>query len=244
MATVVGYERPETLVRALELLSVPGTVTLAGGTWLNASETAEPIVVVDVQAVSELDGIEESVVAQRLSIGAMTTLQRLTEERRIPATIREAARRELPSTLRAAATLGGCVAMGLPDSELLATLLVHEARVEVATTDSASMERLDELLARGGVGDGRLITRVEFETSGQSAVVRTARTPADRPIVAAAARRPPDGEPLLALVGVAQQPLLVVDMDEIEPVGDFRGSVEYRRHLAVVLAARALEAVS
>jgi CO/xanthine dehydrogenase FAD-binding subunit len=243
MATVIGYERPETLVEALEFLSVHDSVALGGGTWLNASRTAQPIVVVDVQALRELDGIEESS-GRRLSIGAATTLQRLSEERRIPAVIREAARRELPSTLRAAATLGGCVAMGLPDSELLATLLVHEARVEVATTDSSSIERLDELLARGGAGDGRLITRVEFETSGESAVARTARTPADRPIVAAAARRPADGEPLLALVGVAQRPLLVVDVEEIEPLGDFRGSVEYRRHLAVVLAERALEAVS
>ncbi|MGZ4371185.1 MAG: FAD binding domain-containing protein [Gaiellaceae bacterium] len=244
MANVIGYERPETLVAALELLSIPGTVTLAGGTWLNAARTAESVVVVDMQAVSELDGIEELAGGRRLSIGATTSLQRLTEERRIPPAIREAARRELPSTLRAAASLGGCVAMGLPDSELLATLLVHEARIELLTADSASTERLDELLARGGPDGGQLITRVELETSGESTVARTARTPADRPIVAAAARRPPAGEPLLALTGVAERPLLVADVDEIEPLDDFRGSAEYRRHLAVVLAERALEAVS
>ena len=241
MATVVGYERPDALDVALELLSTPGTVAIAGGTTLNATQTPEPVVVVDLQAVGldRVTQIEDS----RLSIGATTTLQRLVDEPTVPATIREAARRELPSTLRAAATVGGCVAPGPPDSELLAALLVHEARVEIATTDSRSVESLEELLARGGPDAGQLITRVEIETSGTGAVARTARTRADRPIVAAAARRPLAGAPLLALAGVAERPLLVSSFDELEPEGDFRGSAEYRRSLAAVLAERALGSV-
>jgi CO/xanthine dehydrogenase FAD-binding subunit len=243
MATVVGYERPATLAAALELLSRPATVALGGGTRLNATRTLEPVVVVDLQAVVGLDEIEELDGGRRLSIGATATLQRMADERRVPAAIREAARRELPSTLRAAATLGGCVAMGLPESELLAMLLVHEARVELASVDSRSTESLDELLARGSRDEGQLITRVEFEASGVSAVMRTARTPADRAIVSAAARRPLSGEPLLALTGVAERPVLVSSVDELEPRGDFRGSADYRRSLAAVLAERALEAV-
>lgn len=242
MATAVGYKRPDRLENALELLAAPETVVLAGGTTLNATATPEPVIVIDLQAL-ELDGIEH-LPDGRLSIGATTTLQRLVEERRVPATIREAARRELPVTLRAVATLGGCVATGLPESELLATLLVHEGEVELATAHSRSTESLDGLLARGGLDAGQLITRLKIEASGTSAVVRTARTRADQAIVAAAARRPLSGEPLLALAGVAERPLLVAGVEEIEPIGDFRGSAEYRRHLASVLAERALEAVS
>jgi CO/xanthine dehydrogenase FAD-binding subunit len=241
MATVVGYERPDALDAALELLSIPGTVALAGGTTLNATQTPEPVVVVDLQAVGldRVTQIEDS----RLSIGATTTLQRLVEEPAVPATVRETARRELPSTLRSVATVGGCVASARPDSELLAALLVHEARVELATTGSRSVESLEALLARGGPGAGQLVTRVEIETSGTSAVARTARTRADRPIVAAVARRPLAGAPLLALAGVAGRPLLSSSVDELEPGGDFRGSIEYRRSLAAVLAERALGAV-
>ncbi len=241
MATVAGYERPDTLDAALELLSNRGTVALAGGTRLNAAATPEPVVVVDLQAL-DLDHIE-GLDGSALSIGATTTLERLAEEPLLPPALREAARRELPSTLRAAATIGGCIAGGSGASELLALLLVHEARVEVATSEDRSLESLDRLLDRK-LAPGELITRLELATSGESSVARTARTSADQPIVAAAARRPPTGEPLLALAGVAERPLLVDDAEEIEPLGDFRGSAEYRKHLVTVLAGRALGAVS
>jgi CO/xanthine dehydrogenase FAD-binding subunit len=43
---------------------------------------------------------------------------------------------------------------------------------------------------------------------------------------------------------VAERPVLVTSVEELDPRGDFRGSGEYRRALAAVLASRALEAVS
>jgi CO/xanthine dehydrogenase FAD-binding subunit len=51
------------------------------------------------------------------------------------------------------------------------------------------------------------------------------------------------GTTRLALTGVARRPVLVDPdaLDELEPLGDFRGSPEYRRALAQTLAARALE---
>ena len=73
-----------------------------------------------------------------------------------------------------------------------------------------------------------------------------ARTPADAPIVAAVARRTPDQQTLLALCGVAQTPVLVDPddvADSIDPPGDFRGSAEYRRAMALTLTQRVLEEI-
>lgn len=239
--TVAGYERPATVDEALALLARPGTVALGGGTTLNAAGGGERVVLVDLQALG-LDRIERAPDGL-VSLGGSVTLQELVEDGDLPAAVREAARRELPSTLRTAATVGGCVAGGDPESELLAVLLVHDARVDGVGRDGVETLPLDVLLDDPALLAGRIVTGVTIDVSGVSAVERTARTPADRAIVAAAARRTPAGEQRLALTGVASRPVLVASVDELDPPGDFRGSSEYRSALAAVLARRALEAV-
>lgn len=241
MATVTGYERPATVEEALAWLSSPGAVVLGGGTKLNATSSATAVVLIDLQALA-LDRIER--LAHGLfTIGAGATLQQLADHPGLPATVREAARREQPSTLRAAATVGGCIAHADAESELLAVLLVHDAVVSVVTTAGVQRLELDALLGNLDLLSGGFIVAVEIETTGRDGVSRTARTRADRAIVAAVARRSDDGKTRLALSGVAERPVLVDDLDQLEPRGDFRGSAEYRRALAITLAARALEAV-
>ena len=122
---------------------------------------------------------------------------------------------------------------------LLAALLAHDAEVRFADD---TRESLADLL-RSGLTARRLIVAVEIDGSGRSAHATTGRTPADTPIVAALARRDDQGEVRLALTGVAPAPTLVdADrLDALDPPGDFRGSPAYRRHLAAVLSARAVE---
>ena len=48
----------------------------------------------------------------------------------------------------------------------------------------------------------------------------------------------------VALTGVARTPVLVEQGDELDPIADFRGSSEYRRALAEVLLARAVEEIA
>ena len=91
-----------------------------------------------------------------------------------------------------------------------------------------------------------IITEVSVATDGPGTIAVTGRTPADVPILAAVARRA-GSKFRLALTGVAATPLLV-DPDEpiagLTPPSDFRGSSDYRLHLAATLAARVVQKLS
>jgi len=247
MARVSEYRRPATLAEALACIALPGAVMVGGGTKVNAEMSAEPITVVDLQALG-IDGIERHI--DGLLIGATATLQRLADADDVPAAIRDAARREEPSTLRSMATVGGCIAAADPASELLASFLVHDAQVRLVGPDGPHELEMAALLADRRKLAGRIIVAVRIETDGVTSVARTGRTRADRPIVAAVARRTADGGRRLALTGVALTPVLMAMAgdaaddaylpDDLDPPDDFLGSSEYRRALAAVLARRAL----
>jgi probable selenate reductase FAD-binding subunit len=241
MVTASAYWRPSTITQAFELLERPGAVVLAGGTRLNGGSSADQVEVVDLQAL-HLDGIEPET-GDVLRIGAMVPLQQLVDSDQLPAVVREAARREQPSTLRAQGTLGGCVATGHAESELLAALLVHEAVVHIDTSRATDAVPLESLLADLPLGAGRVVTAVTLRTAGATATAHAARTTADRAIVAAFARATEHGR-RVAVTGVAPTPILVQPGDELHPVGDFRGSAEYRRVLADVLMTRVVEGIS
>lgn len=238
--TVTAYWRPTSMAEALELLGRTDAIVLAGGTRLDGDPSAEQVEVVDLQAL-HLGGITPGE-GDALRIGAMVTLQELADCELAPDVVREAARREQPSTLRAQGTVGGCVATGRADSELLAALLVHEAVVEVEDREVTEGLPLEQVLAELFLPAGQLVTAVTIRTSGRAAAVRTGRTPADKPIVAACARVADDVR-RVALTGVAPTPVLVQPGDDLQPIGDFRGSADYRRHLAEVLVARVVEEV-
>jgi hypothetical protein len=60
--------------------------------------------------------------------------------------------------------------------------------------------------------------------------------------VLAVARRSETGTILLALTGVDSAPVLIdaEAISSLDPPADFRGSAEYRRHLAGILSGRAI----
>ncbi len=233
-----SYHRPVTIEEALTMLGTEGASALAGGTVLNALDRLSIGNVVDLQDVVP-SSIEKD--GERVTIGAMTRLQDLVDGVDLPPALRELARREAPSTLRNAATVGGTVATAHPDSELLAAFLVFGADVTLATTGGARSIPLKDVLEEG-VPRGAVITSISMATTGRTATARTGRTPADVPIVAAVGRHNGDTL-LLALTGVASTPRLVdqTDIEALEPPADFRGSAEYRRHLAAVLIRRVVD---
>ncbi len=240
MATVVAYRRPASLEQALELLDRDSSVVLAGGTLLNAEPSPRPVEAIDLQALG-LDRIERRPDG-RLEIGSMVRLQTLADDPRVPSAVRDAARRELPGTLRAAATLGGTVCAAEPDSELIAALLVHDAVVVAAGPGGTRETPLQQVLADPAAVEEHIITAVTMATGGVTAAERVARTPADRAIVAAIGRRSDDGALQLALAGVASSPILLGagGAASLDPPGDHRGSREFRLALATTLCVRVL----
>lgn len=239
---VAAYHRPESLDEALNLLSSPRRVALGGGTMLNADREPSELEAVDLQAL----GLDEIAATHggRVRIGATATLDAVRRCDLLRESLRDLARAEQPSTLRTLATVGGLVAKASAESLLLAALLAHDGRVELVRSDGPAETSLAELMATG-LGEGSLIVAATVDPSGRTAVARTGRTPADVPIVAAYGRRS-EGFVSMALTGVAGHPMLVDVFDPtagLDPAGDFRGSRQYRLHLARTLTARALAAL-
>ncbi len=248
MPQLKAYHRPASVDEALELLLRSGvnSAVVGGGTYLTAhlADTVEEIV--DLQAVDGLDKI--SYTGQGLILGAMVRLQTIVDDERGPALLREAAKREGPNTLRHAATVGGIVVSPDKKSELLAALLVFEAEVQVQLNGGSKNIPLANFLrdVPTALGGG-LVVSISLASMGRTASARVARTPVDRPIVAALARLDNDGQIRLALCGVDNVPVLMAPDNVkagVSPARDFRGSREYRRQMAATLARRVTRELS
>ena len=239
---ITQYHRPFTLEAAVALLARPDAVILAGGTSINADPDRTPKTAVDLQAL-DLAGIELD--GDTVRVGATSTLQDLVDSALVPSVLRDLARREAPNTLRNMATVGGTIGSSDAESELLAGLLAYGTRITIARSGSSTEHPLEDILADRSVLNGAIITAAAFPTAGVAAADRVARTPMDRPIVAAVAYR--DDDLLrMAMTGVAAVPI-VVDPDnvaDLDPPPDFRGTTDYRRGLAGVLATRVVAAVT
>lgn len=249
MARISRYWRPGSISEALEL-ERRGAVVIGGGTEVVPSVGTEPVEVVDLQDLG-LDGIER-VGRDCLRIGAAASLQELADTSGVPEVVREAARRARPSILRSQATVGGCIMSAGPESELMAALLAHDAVVRAVAPEGVVELELSSLLHDRSCVKGTILTDVTIQTAGVCVAERTARTRADPAIVAAVCRRREDGTMRLALSGVSASPVAVAATSEtlseelsmLETPEDFRGSADYRRRIAAVLAKRVLEKVA
>ncbi len=278
------YHRPAAegdgreLERALALLARPDirTVPLAGGDTLLGSADSAVEAVVDLQGLG-LDLITEEP-GGRWRIGAMVTRATLGERAthfasasHVGQIIAEGARRWGGSVQRNRATVGGALAAAAADDPLVVALLACDAHVTLYGLAGSRLvpiadflpHRADPLAAPALITEV-ILPRAEHPTGASLATV--ARTPADAPIVAAAAVLAFDGDRCvharLAFGGVAETPIRLPEVEAlltghaltsdllsqavaraaelIHPAGDFRGSAEYRKAMAGVLAERAL----
>ena len=250
MPLLKAYHRPTTIEAVLQLLSRPQvhTVLIAGGTYINARLEEPAAEVVDLQAAG-LDTVHYEL--GQLTLGAMARLQTMVDDEKAPPLLRQMAHREGPNTLRYAATIGGVVVGGDWESELLAALLVFEATVTARSALGVQTIALPDFLANPRAAlRGGLVTAISLQTGGKTASEQVARTPADRPIVAAVGRLTEAGQLRLALCGAASTPILVNPEQPLQdlrrasplnPPADFRGSSAYRRQMALLLAGRVVE---
>ena len=232
------YLRPSTLADALALVEKHGShaALLAGGADLIGA--LESHMRPDVDVVIDLGGLRLSgfnTSATHLVIGATSTLTDVMENAVAAALadglLARAARGEGPVNFRNAATLGGVVAGAATDSVLYAALLALGALVS-----STAAEHPVEL---SSFQTGKAIIIAVHVPLGdvRSGLACVARTPADRPIVAAVAVVAGDAT-RVAYCGLADRPIL--EGTDAPPYADFRGSATYRQAMASVLRARAL----
>jgi CO/xanthine dehydrogenase FAD-binding subunit len=245
---ITEYHRPKSRAEAVALLQKPGVRPLGGGTVLNRPGLTEKIAAVDLQALG-LDGIENS--AGQFCLGAMAVLQRVMETAWLPAGIRQAAQMEVSGNLRQMATVAGSLVSAGGRSRWAAALLAVDARL--VWEPGAAASTLEGWLAQGRpTSPGAFITTIVFEAGVRVALQSVARTPADEPLVCAAAAAWPSGRVRLALGGWGSHPLLAYDgpglVEHIRSAAreayaqkpdDWAGA-EYRREMAGVLAGRCL----
>ena len=270
MAILAEHHKPDSLAHALDLLAEPTSrrLPLAGGTQLVAAlETRQRQ---DLDGVVNLAGLDLAFFQQDeslLRIGAMTTLTDLIEHptcaRLADGILPRTARFEGPLNLRNAATVGGLVALAEPDSELFAALLALNASVVAVDLHGVeSRWKLDKFPSVQSPPSKvpMLITEIQLplgEAAGGHA--RIARTPMDRCIVAAIAIATAPAHSAnssagpttvgsstekvqTALCGVGPRPQLAGD--QLNPIGDYKGSPAYRLAMAEVVGRRARAAVN
>jgi aerobic carbon-monoxide dehydrogenase medium subunit len=270
------------LNEVLDLLARPEarTVPLAGGDTLLAGADPTVEAVVDLQGLG-LDGItcddaclRIGALATRASLaGAGAEWQSRANFASIGDLLARAAARWAGSVQRNRATVGGAVAVAAGNDPLVAALLAADAVVALYSKEGRRDLPLVEFLAERKVllAAPALITALNVPLPAQdhltgAALAIVARTPADAPIVlAAAALTIADGRcaaARLVLGGVAPAPLRLPAAEkllqgqvlqreliaaaakeaaaQVHPAGDFRGGAEYRQAMTRVLSERAL----
>jgi len=243
---ITAYHRPTTLDEALTLLARPNLVPLGGGTLL-AHPAADPVEVVDLQALS-LNTVKKQ--GNNLEIGATVTLQQLLESEHCPVALKSALKLEAPLNLRNAATVAGTLVACDGRSTFATVLLALDAKLDIRTSkDDSRTSNMGDFLPLRPRG---LITSISLPLNVKLAFEYVSRTPADKPIVCAALAQWNSGRTRLALGGYGKSPLLGMDGTEAEGVEtaarnayheatDEWASAEYRKDIAATLAKRCSE---
>jgi CO/xanthine dehydrogenase FAD-binding subunit len=246
---ITTYHRPKNLDEALTLLTQPNRIPLGGGTLLS-KPAADPVEVVDLQALS-LDSITRS--GNNLEIGATVTLQQLLESVHCPEALKPALKLEAPLNIRNTATVAGTLVACDGRSTFAAVLLALDAKLDIRQSPQDSqVSNIGEFIPLRPRG---LITSITIPVNVKLAFNYVSRTPADKPIVCAALAQWNSGRTRLALGGYGKAPMLAMDGTEAEgaetaarnafhEAADEYGTAEYRVDIAGTLAKRCLDTLA
>ncbi|HEY6834980.1 MAG TPA: xanthine dehydrogenase family protein subunit M [Gaiellaceae bacterium] len=259
----VGYVRPETLEQALEVLAEHlGARALAGGqTLINVmkARAASPEVLVDLGGIPELKGIELGADGT-LELGPMTTYSELiaSAEARARPILGEVCAQIADVQVRNRGTVGGNVCASDPTNHLPPLLTALGAELTVAGSGAERSVPASEFFLgvyMTAVGPGELLTKISIPPGRADGFASVPIGVDGTCIVNAAASL--NGGARIALGCVGAVPVVVepesTEADAVrgavrdaglEPPSDVHASADYRRHLAEVVAARAVQQAS
>jgi aerobic carbon-monoxide dehydrogenase medium subunit len=256
----VGYARPATLEQALGVLAeYPGARALAGGqTLINVmkARAAAPDVLVDLAGIPALRGIELGGDGT-LEIGPMTTYTELiaSAEARARPILGEVCAQIADVQVRNKGTIGGNVCSSDPTNHLPPLLVALGATFTVTGADGERAVPAHEFFLgvyMTAAGPGELLTKIAVP-AGRSDGFASVPIGVDGTCIVNAAATV-NGGVRVALGCVDATPVVVeapsTDPEAVraavrdaglEPPSDVHASADYRRHLAEVVAARAVE---
>jgi len=256
----VGYARPASLGEALETLAADdGARALAGGqTLVNVMKmrAGSPDVLVDLADLQELKGIELGADGT-LDIGAMTTYTELIEssEARARPILPEVCAQIADVQVRNRGTVGGNVCTNDPTNHLPPVLAALGAEFVVRGGDGERVVGAEEFFLgvyMTAVGQGELLTRIRVPAGRRDGFAAVTLGVDGTCIVSAAAAL--NGNATVAIGCVDAVPVVLrpestsedavreaVRGADLDPPSDVHASSDYRRHLAEVLAGRAVE---
>jgi CO/xanthine dehydrogenase FAD-binding subunit len=243
---ITTYHRPQTLDEALAFLTKPNTVPLGGGTLLS-QPTTDSVAVVDLQRLG-LDSI--STKGNDLEVGATSTLQSLLENGNSPEALKAPIKLEAPINIRNSATVAGTLVASDGRSTFATMLLAMDTKVTFNNGSITTLGLSEFLLTR----PKGLITSITIPLNIKVAFEFVSRTPADKPLIAAALAQWNSGRTRLTLGGYGKSPMLAMDGTEADGLetaarnayheaNDEWASAEYRMDVAATLARRCLEKI-
>ena len=256
----VEYARPSSVQEAVRLLAEhDGARALAGGqTLINVmkARAASPDVLVDLNELADLKGIDLDADGT-LTIGAMTTYSELMEsaEARARPILGEVCAQIADVQVRNRGTIGGNVCSNDPTNHLPPLLVSLGATMHIVGQDgerSVSAEDFFLGVYMTAAGPGELLTKIAVPP-GKSDGFASVAIGKDGTCIVNAAASLNDGGPRIAVGCVDAVPVLLqpdtAEEDAVraavrgaglDPPSDVHASADYRRHLAEVVAVRAV----
>ena len=259
----VEYAKPTTLEDAVRLLSAhDGARALAGGQTLTnvmKARAAAPDVLVDLNGLDELRSVARAGDGG-LELGSMVTLSELMRSSEVAESrpiLGEVAAQIADVQVRNRGTIGGNICSNDPTNHLPPLIAALGATMTIRGADGERTATADEFFLgvyMTAVGPGELLTKVTIPAAGGAGDGFASITiGSDGTCICNAAATVQDEQARIALGCVAAVPLVVrCEAEEtavrqavagaaLDPPSDVHASADYRRHLAEIVAVRAVK---
>jgi aerobic carbon-monoxide dehydrogenase medium subunit len=259
----VEYAKPTTLEDAVRLLSAhDGARALAGGQTLTnvmKARAAVPDVLVDLNGLEELRTVARTGDGG-LELGSMVTLSELIRSSEVAEArpiLGEVASQIADVQVRNRGTIGGNICSNDPTNHLPPLVAALGATMIIRGAEGERTVTTDEFFLgvyMTAVGPGELLTKITIPAAaGTGDGFASVTIGNDGTCICNAAATVQDGQARIALGCVAAVPLVVTSAADdgavrqavsgagLDPPSDVHASADYRRHLAEIVAVRAVQ---